>query len=70
MNEKPIFCFYKPDIFPNIKRTLEIFRNEASKEGMELYLCWFERSIGLQGGNHEEIGFDAAVEFPTSIEIP
>lgn len=60
---KPFFAFYKPDLFPNIKRTLEIFREEARKEKIELYLTWFERWIGWQGENHEDLGFDAAVEF-------
>lgn len=60
---KPVFSFYKPDLFPNIKKTLIIFREEAAREGMELYLCWFERWIGWQGDGYEEIGFDAAVEF-------
>jgi lipopolysaccharide biosynthesis protein len=63
VNGKPFFAFYKPDLFPNIKRTLEIFREEALKEGIELYLTWFERWIGWQGEGHEESGFDAAIEF-------
>ncbi len=63
INGKPFFSFYKPDLFPNMKRTLEVFREEAKKEGIELYLCWFERWIGWQGEGHESVGFDAAVEF-------
>ena len=66
---KPFFAFYKPDLFPNIKRTLEIFREEARKQKIELYLTWFERWIGWQGENHEDLGFDAAVEFDFSLLI-
>lgn len=63
VNGKPFFIFYKPDLFPNIKRTIEIFREEAAKENIELYLGWFERWIGWQGDGHDEIGFDSAIEF-------
>lgn len=63
INGKPFFAFYKPDLFPNMKRTLEIFREEAKLVGMGLYLCWFERWIGWQGEGHEALGFDAAIEF-------
>lgn len=60
---KPVFIFYKPDLFPDMKRTVEIFREEAGKEKMELYLCWFDRWIGWHGNGHEDSGFDAAIEF-------
>ncbi|MFN3942519.1 MAG: glycoside hydrolase family 99-like domain-containing protein [Flavobacterium sp.] len=60
---KPIFAFYKPDLFPNMKQTIQIFREEAKKENLELYLTWFERWIGWEDINFTEIGFDAAIEF-------
>jgi lipopolysaccharide biosynthesis protein len=60
---KPVFAFYDPEIIPNIKRTLEIFREEAAKEHMELYLCRFERALGLAGPGINELGFDAAIDF-------
>lgn len=63
VNGKPFFIFYKPDLFPNMKRTIEIFREEAKKENMELYLCWFERWIGWKGEEHKDAGFDSAIEF-------
>lgn len=63
VNDKPIFAFYKPDLFPNMQRTLEIFREEARNEGIELHLIWFERWIGWHGEDVNQMGFDAAIEF-------
>lgn len=63
VNDKPIFAFYKPDLFPNMQRTLEIFREEARHEGIELHLIWFERWIGWHGEDVNQMGFDAAIEF-------
>lgn len=59
VNGKPIFAFYKADVFPDMNKTVQIFREEARKEGIELYLCWVER----WGGNYEHPYFDAAIEF-------
>ncbi len=70
VNEKPLFIFYKPDLFPNMKRTIDIFRKEARAEGLDLYICRFERWIGMQGEAVNEIGFDAAIEFqPLSVSL-
>ncbi|PCH53537.1 MAG: glycosyl hydrolase [Flavobacteriaceae bacterium] len=63
VNGKPVFIVYKPDLFPNIKKTIEIFRNEAKKEGVELYICWFERSIGWNQSDSKGAGFDASIDF-------
>jgi lipopolysaccharide biosynthesis protein len=63
VNNKPFFAFYKPDLFPDMAKTIQIFREEAAKEGMELYLTWFERWIGWHGHEVDGMGFDAAIEF-------
>lgn len=63
VNGKPFFIFYKPSLFPNMSKTLEIFREEAKMAGLELYLCWFERSLGWTLDDAKDIGFDAAIEF-------
>lgn len=60
---KPLFNFYRTDLLPNINRTTEIFREEAKKEGLELYLCQFERWIDTDFRMPEEKGLDAAVDF-------
>lgn len=63
INGKPVFAIYRSSSFPNIKRTIEIWRNEAKKKGVELYICRFE-SFNEKVTNLQELGFDAAIEFP------
>lgn len=60
---KPVFAIYRSSLFPNIKRTIEIWRTEAKKRGVELYLCRFEAFNDIIE-NLQDIGFDAAIEFP------
>ncbi len=60
---KPVFFFYKPSMFPNMKKTLEIFREEARNAGLELYLCWFERHLGWINEDAKDADFDASAEF-------
>lgn len=67
---KPIFIVYRPKFFPNIERTLEIWREEAKKEGFEdLYLGF------SQNDEHQfeptSKGFDFAFEFqPNFKRVP
>jgi lipopolysaccharide biosynthesis protein len=63
VNNKPIFAFYKPNLFPDMRKTLQIFREETAKENIELYLTWFERWVGWHAHEVEGMGFDAAIEF-------
>lgn len=59
---KPLFIIYQPALFPDIRKTLDIWRQEALKNGTgELYLCYFENI--LQGMDPVSYGFDAAIEF-------
>ena len=60
---KPVFVIYKSSDLPNIKQTLLIWRQEAKREGMELYVCRMER--GNEPDNKEDLmnGFDAAIDF-------
>ncbi len=60
---KPVFIIYKDALFPEIKRTLEIFREEAGKHDIELYLCRFERIDGTSQQPVATLGFDAGIEF-------
>jgi hypothetical protein len=70
VGDKPVFCIYKPDLFPNISNTLTIFREEAKKEGIDLYICRFERWNGWEGKSINDLGFDAAVDFqPLSVNM-
>ncbi|WP_029035385.1 glycosyltransferase WbsX family protein [Salinimicrobium terrae] len=61
--DKPVFVIYRDDLFPDIKRTLRLWRNIAEEEyGFKgLYLCAMESFN--RNFDPEEIGFDACIEF-------
>ncbi len=63
VGKKPVFVIYKDALIPDIRQSIRTFREEAAKEGLELYLCRFDRQMGTVKGNPEELGFDAAIEF-------
>jgi len=67
INNKPVFAIYRSTLFPDIKRTISIWREEALKEGIELYLCRFEK-FSDTGAAFAEY-FDAAIEFPPHIKM-
>lgn len=60
---KPVFVIYRPSFFPDIKKTVSVWRSEAAKKGIELYLCYFESSSEKK---HDPVnmGFDASIQFP------
>lgn len=59
---KPVFIIYRVELFPNIKKTAEIWREEAIKRGFKgLYLISCENF--KTNVPPEEIGFDAAFNF-------
>ena len=62
VDNKPVFVIYKSYLFPNIKQTIEIWRNEALKVGVELYLIKFEH-YNLNNTIPQLEGFDASAEF-------
>jgi lipopolysaccharide biosynthesis protein len=60
---KPLLLVYRTELFPNAKRTAEIWREEARRQGVgEIYLCRCESYFDLT--DPAELGFDAAYEFP------
>lgn len=59
---KPVFVVYRSSLIPDVKAMLNCWRNEASKEGIELYLCSME-TFGDFGDGHLENGFDSAINF-------
>ncbi len=69
VNNKPVFVIYKSALIPDIKSTIKIWRDEAGKEGIELYLCRMD-SFGDYGKKFLDDGFDAAIDFePFSIKM-
>ena len=59
---KPVFAVYRSALFPDIRRTIEVWREEAAARGVELYLCRVE-SFNAAGREELAVGFDAAIEF-------
>lgn len=70
VNGKPFFSIYRPGLFPDIKQTLERWREEARKLGTgELYIGY------MQGFNLKKdptsMGFDLAIDFqPDFYDLP
>lgn len=69
VDNKPVFCIYRSTLFPDIKRTIALWRDEAARRGVELYLCRVE-SFAFSGKEYLVDGFDAAIEFqPFTIRL-
>lgn len=62
IDNKPVFCIYRSTNFPDMANTIRIWREQAAKKYMELYLCRIE-SFGEYGKDYLKCGFDAAIEF-------
>ena len=62
IHDKPVFIVYKTTLLPNPAQTIAIWREEAAKAGLELYICRID-SFGNEGAEYMKDGFDAAVEF-------
>jgi lipopolysaccharide biosynthesis protein len=58
---KPFFLIYRSTTIPNLEEYLGVFRSEARKAGIELYLGRVESHA--QAGVEYASGFDVAVEF-------
>ena len=62
IQNKPVFAVYKSSLLPFPARTIEIWREEAAKSGLDLYVCRVD-SFGIEGAEYMKPGFDAAIEF-------
>jgi len=65
---KPVFAIYRSTLLPDVYNTIEVWREEARRHGIELYICRFESKMSV--GKQYMDGFDAAIEFPPHISIP
>jgi lipopolysaccharide biosynthesis protein len=62
VDNKPVFIVYRTELFPDINRSAEIWRNEAIKSGIgDLYLIRIESF--KSGIDPASVGFDAGFEF-------
>ena len=69
VDDKPFFAIYRPTLFPDIRRTTDVWRETALKLGFKgLYLAY------VQGFNLREdpvsMGFDAAIDFQPDFYTP
>lgn len=66
IHDKPLLLVYRINLFPDIQRTTEIWREQCLQEGIgDIYLALvesFENAIALV--DPAVFGFDASVEFP------
>lgn len=60
---RPVFIIYKDALIPDIESTVNTFRDECAKSGIDLYLCKFDRQRGTLDLNDSMHLFDAAIEF-------
>ena len=58
---KCVFAIWRPLVIPNPDRTLQIFREEAAKEGIELYFIAVEHNEKVP--EYLKHGYDAGMEF-------
>ena len=66
INGKPLLIVYRVSLFPEIKRTAEVWRDLCRKEGIgEIYLTMVESfELAIVFEHPSKYGFDASIEFP------
>jgi lipopolysaccharide biosynthesis protein len=68
VNNKPFFIVYKPFLFPDIRTTIQIWRDEVSKTRFkEIYIASMDNF--LMGQKPDELGFDATIHFQPDYRI-
>jgi lipopolysaccharide biosynthesis protein len=68
IDEKPLLIIYRTELFPDIKKTSEIWREEIKKAGFDdIYLVRVEGFV--RDINPKEIGFDATMEFSPDYHV-
>jgi len=69
INGKPLFLIYRAREIPDVKKMLNIWREEASRAGLPgLYLCSVD-SCWSTNWDPTSCGFDAAVEFQPAFRL-
>ncbi|KIC92264.1 glycoside hydrolase family 99-like domain-containing protein [Flavihumibacter sp. ZG627] len=64
---KPFFAIYRPSLFPDIKATIETWRTEALKKGVELYIGYMQGFQLKEDPN--SMGFDVAIDFQPNFYV-
>ncbi|MEJ5145915.1 glycosyltransferase WbsX family protein [Sphingobacterium sp. MYb388] len=60
---KPVIAIYKSADLPEPRETIRIWREEALKHGLELYICRMDRWNTPNGQEILDLGFDSAIDF-------
>jgi lipopolysaccharide biosynthesis protein len=69
VNGKPFFAVYRPDLFPDIRETIRVWRNEAERNGTgQLYLAYMQAFNTMK--DPADMGFDAAIDFQPNFYTP
>ena len=68
VNSKPIFLIYRPNLFPDIRKTIKTWRSEAVKHQTELYIGYV-KSYAFDPVNFEDYGFECAIEFHPDLYV-
>lgn len=62
VDNKPVLIVYRADIIPNMKETIELWRNQVKKAGFDGIYLICSQTFGIK--SPDVFGFDAAMEFP------
>jgi lipopolysaccharide biosynthesis protein len=65
---RPVFAVYRPGLITNLESYLAIFRREAAKAGLDLYLCRVEAADRFRTQPGAAF-FDSAIEFQPQSEM-
>lgn len=69
VNGKPFILIYRPSLFPDIKKTISVWRNEAQKLGYSDIYIGYMQSFGLKE-DPKILGFDCAIDFQPDFYQP
>ena len=70
VNNKPFFTVYRPQLFPDFRKTVDTWRNESIRLGIGDLYIGYTQSFNLKVPA-ESLGIDAAIEFhPDFSDMP
>jgi glycosyltransferase involved in cell wall biosynthesis len=68
VDEKPLLIIYRPNLFPEIQKTAERWREWCRSHGIgEIHLAYVQ---SFEKADPKDYGFDAAIEFPPNNSVP
>jgi lipopolysaccharide biosynthesis protein len=62
VDEKPFFAIYRPSLFPDIRATADVWREEAHRAGLKGLYLGYMNGFDFKK-DPSEIGFDVAIDF-------